>query len=60
MFHKHNWNLIDKTIIPPALPRSTRVKASDPFATISFIDGMTEHVVHVFKCDCGKVKVEKN
>lgn len=62
MFHKHNWNLIDKTIIPPAVkgPVPTLdVSGMDAANVIwQYMDAYRQHVVLTFKCDCGKVKTE--
>lgn len=58
-FHRHNWDMIDKTIIPPAIsgiPGGTKASGTG-MATI--FDALREHVVYVFKCECGKIKVEK-
>lgn len=63
MFHKHNWDLIDKTEIPAPYTRlieaakegieSQGTKMSIPMASMFFHD----RVVLTFKCACGKIKV---
>jgi hypothetical protein len=60
MFHKHNWNLIDKTVIaglPAILDRVTKIDGGP-----DMIDALRVlaqgYVVLVFKCDCGKIRTE--
>lgn len=59
LFHRHNWDLIDKTIIPPAvdeLPGGTKAQGT---GMAVLFDALREHVVYLFKCECGKIKIEK-
>lgn len=59
--HKHNWELIDKTIIPPAVQQTDEIKIKGYGQAVNdLLDSMKEHVVHVFRCECGDVKVVKN
>ena len=55
--HKHNWNLIDKTendSILDKMIKSGAEKISGANAQV-----MNERtVVYVFKCDCGKIRIE--
>jgi hypothetical protein len=53
LFHKHNWELIDKVIIPPN-------KAITSLKNCSELTGqriILGYVVLTFKCACGDVKV---
>lgn len=56
--HRHEWELIDKTIIPGHNFKNLKTRSYED--TRVAMDAMRDKVVHVFKCPCGKVKVVKN
>lgn len=63
MFHNHKWNLIDKTILPPAIKTDTKLTVwgwEANYLLEQWLDAKREHVVLTFKCDCGKIRVEKH
>jgi hypothetical protein len=62
VFHKHKWELIDKTIIPAAKDIGNFNVWGQAYAeaTKAILEAKRDKVVHVFKCECGEVKVVKN
>lgn len=58
MFHRHKWELIRTDRIPAAIDSNREAKAEGQ-GLFLLLDAMREHIVYVFKCECGKVKVNK-
>lgn len=62
--HKHNWELLDKTVLPPGIRSldNVKMKGTTPHSmekvVAQMIDATREHVVLTFKCTCGQVKIE--
>lgn len=59
--HKHNWDMLDKTVLP-GLKNLGKVSAwGDNYAQVyrDHLDAKRDKVVYVFKCYCGDVKVVK-
>ena len=55
MWHKHNWELIDKTILE--IPKEFRDRVTKIDNAILLIP----IVIHIFKCDkCGQIKKFKS
>lgn len=68
--HKHDWNLIDKTLVPPAavqgklkfggLEGSASAVERMQLEQHAFVSRMTQgYVVLTFKCDCGEIRIEE-
>lgn len=63
--HKHNWDLIDKEVIPPH-NGSVETGAGGRYTERAFIEreitlrraGMG-YVVLTFKCQCGDIRIEE-
>lgn len=57
LFCRHEWELIDKEVIPPALVSLRGLETKSSVDTRIAFDAMREKVVHVFQCKkCTKLK----
>jgi hypothetical protein len=59
--HRHNWNMIDKTILEAPFSKALRHGVDRPFRsqTAHGAEVFTrDTLVLTFKCDCGGIKVE--
>jgi hypothetical protein len=55
--HKHDWNLIDKTIMPG---RSSGFKLNGYDVDLEVLRKIIQgYVVLTFKCDCGEYRIEE-
>jgi hypothetical protein len=55
--HKHDWNLIDKTVIEGK--DVGRVRSHTVAETRMIIRLIQGYVVLTFKCDCGEYRIEE-
>jgi len=60
--HKHNWELTDKTVLAGDKTLENVHAWGYDYARImqNALEARRDKVVHVFKCECGDVKVVKN
>jgi hypothetical protein len=65
MFHRHNWDLIDKAVVPPAVGAKLKWGKSEMTESMAIhrqesIRRMAQgYVVLTFKCQCGKIRIEE-
>jgi hypothetical protein len=57
--HKHNWNLIDKTVIESAFTKLLNSGRAVTSFKMGNAEVARDIVVLVFKCECGKIRIEE-
>ena len=57
-WHRHDWQLLDKTVLTHPVADVIRADKVD-HVNLDNLESIEDRVVYVFKCSCGRVRVEE-